>query len=61
MGINGSLVALGSALAPAVGGGASALANIHMPFVLGGLCILASWVVLFVVAVPRQKAAEAAQ
>lgn len=53
LGINGSLLALGSALAPAIGGlGASAL-DIHTPFVLGGLCIAAAWVVLFLVAKPR--------
>lgn len=61
LGINGSLMALGSALAPAAGGAASAVANIHMPFVLGGLSILAAWVVLFLVAVPRREATEVAK
>lgn len=61
MGINGSLMALGSALAPAIGGAASAVANIHMPFVLGGICIGAAWVVLFLVAIPRRAAPQLAE
>ncbi len=61
MGINGSLMALGSALAPAIGGAASAAANIHMPFVLGGICIGAAWVVLFLVAMPRRAASLPAE
>lgn len=61
MGINGSLMALGSALAPAIGGAASAAANIHMPFVLGGVCIAAAWVVLFLVAIPRRAASQLAE
>jgi len=61
MGINGSLMALGSALAPAIGGAASAAANIHMPFVLGGICIGAAWVVLFLVAIPRRAASLPAE
>ncbi len=50
LGINGSLMALGSALAPAIGGAGSAVFDIHTPFVLGGVCIAASWAVLFLVA-----------
>jgi DHA1 family tetracycline resistance protein-like MFS transporter len=53
LGINGSLLALGSALAPAIGGiGAGAL-DIHTPFVLGALSIVAAWTVLFLLAKPR--------
>lgn len=47
LGINGSLMALGSALAPAIGGVGASVFDIHTPFVLGALCIAAAWAVLF--------------
>ncbi len=53
LGINGSLMALGAALAPAIGGVGAAVLDIHTPFVLGGACIFAAWAVLFLVASQR--------
>ncbi|MBM3506606.1 MAG: TCR/Tet family MFS transporter [Alphaproteobacteria bacterium] len=58
LGINGSLMALGSALAPAIGGLGSAVFDIHTPFVMGAVSIGASWAVLFFVA-PRRAAVPA--
>ncbi len=53
LGINGSLLALGNALAPLIGGAGSAVSDIHTPFVLGAISIAAAWLVLFLVAVRR--------
>jgi len=55
LGINGSLLALGSALAPAIGGVGAGVLDIHTPFVLGGLSIVAAWSVLFIVATRRAR------
>ena len=59
LGINGSLMALGAALAPAIGGVGAAVLDIHTPFVLGGVCIFASWAVLFLIA--KQRAPQPAE
>ena len=47
LGINGSLLALGNALAPLMAGAGSGALDIHTPFVMGGIAVAASWTVLF--------------
>jgi len=47
LGINASLVALASGLAPIVMGVGSGLLGMHMPFVTAGFFILSAWCALF--------------
>jgi MFS family permease len=47
LGINASLVALASGLAPIVTGIGSALLGVRMPFVAGGVLVLSAWAALF--------------
>ncbi|MBY0110554.1 MFS transporter [Patescibacteria group bacterium] len=48
LGINGSLMAFSQGIIPIVAGTVTALIGLTAPFVIGGLFVVASWLVLFV-------------
>ena len=47
LGINGSLIALSGGIIPIVAGVGSGVIGLNAPFVVGGLCILWAWSILF--------------
>jgi len=58
LGINASLVALGTGLAPILAGVAAALLGVRMPFLVGACCILIAWFVLLSYLRRRRAPAE---